>query len=77
MPRDKLHIHIKTVENGYIMKDLTDQKDKEWLELKTYVATSMKDLKSRINILVDDHLPSHEEQEAEFPPNAFDNTGGR
>lgn len=76
MPKDKLHIHVTTIENGYILKDLTDQKDKDSPKPKTYVATSMKDLKDRINTLVDDRLESQKPVGATVPNNAFNRPGG-
>jgi len=74
---EKFHIHVTTVENGYLMKDLTDQKD--GVQPKTYVATSMKDLKDRIIALIDDHLPSQKpiEKEVELSNLSFlDNLTG-
>jgi hypothetical protein len=73
---DKFHIHIKTIENGYILKDLTGQK--EGVDPKTYVATTMKDLKDRILSLVDTHLPSQKPTETDgIPDNAFNSPGGK
>ena len=63
---DRFHIHVKTTEHGYTVTDVSGQK--EGVDPKTYVATTMKDLKDYILSLVDDHLPSQKSSEVDVVP---------
>lgn len=58
MLNNKLYIHIKGIENGFILKDLTDQKDGE--EPKTYVATNLADLRKQISDLIELRLKKND-----------------
>ena len=51
-----LYIHVESVDNGYILKDLTKNKENKDVKPKTYIAIDKAQLREQINELIDVHL---------------------